>query len=88
MGNIKHVVPELFSEKLIEGRELFARSLMKAQVAGFPFTPVFAAPVSIINTKMPIMGEFLLHRFISQFRREFRRNNKVCWRIVVSYPVN
>ena len=67
---------------LIRGHRLFTRSVMKAQVAPLPFTPVFAVLVSIINTKMPITGEFLLHQFISQFRREFNRNNKVCWTIV------
>jgi pre-mRNA-splicing factor CWC22 len=77
VGNIKHVVPELFSENLIRGRGLFARSIMKAQAASLPFTPVFAALVSIINTKLPMIGELLLHRLISQFRRAFKRNDKV-----------
>ncbi|KAI0303496.1 armadillo-type protein [Multifurca ochricompacta] len=79
VSNIKHVVPELFSENLIKGRGLFARSIMKAQAASLPFTPVFAALVSIINTKLPMVGELLLHRLISQFRRAFKRNDKtVC----------
>jgi pre-mRNA-splicing factor CWC22 len=85
VGNIKHVVPELFSENLIRGRGLFARSIMKAQAASLPFTPVFAALVSILNTKLPMMGELLLHRLISQFRRAFKRNDKVRRRIAVSY---
>jgi pre-mRNA-splicing factor CWC22 len=79
VGNIKHIVPELFSENLIRGRGLFARSIMKAQAASLPFTPVFAALVSIINTKLPMIGELLLHRLISQFRRAFKRNDKVRW---------
>ncbi|KAI0293382.1 armadillo-type protein [Russula brevipes] len=79
VGNIKHVVPELFAENLIRGRGLFARSIMKAQAASLPFTPVFAALVSIINTKLPMIGELLLHRLVSQFRRAFKRNDKtVC----------
>jgi pre-mRNA-splicing factor CWC22 len=77
VGNIKHVVPELFSENLIRGRGLFARSIMKAQAASLPFTPVFAGLVSIINTKLPMIGELLLHRLVSQFRRAFKRNDKV-----------
>ena len=78
ISNIKHVVPELLSENLIRGRGLFARSIMKAQAASLPFTPVFAALVSILNTKLPMVGELLLHRLISQFRRAFKRNDKVC----------
>lgn len=75
--NIKMVVPELFSENLIRGRGLFARSVMKAQSASLPFTPVFAALVAIINTKLPQVGELLVTRLISQFRRSFKRNDKV-----------
>ncbi|KAG6826526.1 pre-mRNA-splicing factor cwc22 [Tricholoma furcatifolium] len=75
--NIKQVVPELFSENLIRGRGLFARSVMKAQAASLPFTPVFAALVAIINTKLPQVGELVLMRLISQFRRSFKRNDKI-----------
>ncbi|CAL1703370.1 unnamed protein product [Somion occarium] len=71
------VVPELFSENLIRGRGLFARSVMKAQAASLPFTPVFAALVAIINTKLPQVGELVLIRLISQFRRAFKRNDKI-----------
>ncbi|TBU24829.1 hypothetical protein BD309DRAFT_893695 [Dichomitus squalens] len=77
VGNIKHVVPELFQENLIRGRGLFARSIMKAQAASLPFTPVFAALVAIINTKLPQVGELVLTRLISQFRRAFKRNDKI-----------
>ncbi|KAJ3518351.1 hypothetical protein NM688_g9450 [Phlebia brevispora] len=75
--NIKNVVPELFQENLIRGRGLFARSIMKAQAASLPFTPVFAALVAIINTKLPQVGELVLTRLISQFRRAFKRNDKI-----------
>ncbi|KAF8590498.1 MIF4G-domain-containing protein [Ramaria rubella] len=77
VGNIKHVVPELFAENLIRGRGLFARSVMKAQAASLPYTPVFAALVSIINTKLPQVGELVLHRLVSQFRKSFKRNDKI-----------
>lgn len=78
IANIKLVVPELFSENLIRGRGLFSRSVMKAQAASLPFTPVFAALVAIINTKLPQVGELVLTRLISQFRRAYKRNDKVC----------
>ncbi|TFY82661.1 hypothetical protein EWM64_g1354 [Hericium alpestre] len=79
IANIKNVVPELFAEDLIRGRGLFARSVMKAQAASLPFTPVFAALVAIINSKLPQVGELVLVRLVSQFRRAFKRNDKtVC----------
>jgi pre-mRNA-splicing factor CWC22 len=75
--NIKNIVPELFSENLIRGKGLFARSVMKAQATSLPFTPVFASLVAIINTKLPQVGDLVLTRLISQFRRSFKRNDKV-----------
>jgi len=78
VANIKLIVPELFAENLIRGRGLFARSVMKAQSSSLPFTSVFAALVAIINTKLPQVGELVLTRLISQFRRSFKRNDKVC----------
>ena len=77
IGNIKQIIPELFGENLIRGRGLFARSIMKAQAASLPFTPVFAAVVAVVNTKLPQVGELVLIRLISQFRRAFKRNDKV-----------
>ena len=43
------------------------------------FTPVYAALVAVINTKFPEIGELLLHRVVTQFKRSFKRNDKpVC----------
>ncbi|CAI2170026.1 17424_t:CDS:2 [Funneliformis geosporum] len=75
-SNIKNIVFELFNENLIRGRGLFARSIMKAQSASLPFTPVYAALVAIINTKLPQIGELVLTRLIVQFRKAYRRNDK------------
>lgn len=77
IANIKQIVPELFAENLIRGRGLFSRSVMKAQSSSLPYTPVFAALVAIINTKLPQVGELIFIRLISQFRRSFKRNDKV-----------
>jgi pre-mRNA-splicing factor CWC22 len=78
-SNIKMIVPELFAENLIRGKGLFCRSIMKAQAASLPFTPIYAAMVAVVNTKLPAVGELLVHRLISQFRKAFRRNDKaVC----------
>ncbi|KAG6007159.1 pre-mRNA-splicing factor cwc22 [Claviceps maximensis] len=78
-ANIKHIVPELFGENLIRGRGLFCRSIMKAQAASLPFTPIYAAMAAIVNTKLPQVGELLIMRLVMQFRKGFKRNDKsVC----------
>ncbi|KAK7754234.1 pre-mRNA-splicing factor cwc22 [Diatrype stigma] len=78
-ANIKHIVPELFNENLVRGRGLFCRSIMKAQAASLPFTPIYAAMAAIVNTKLPQVGELLVKRLVMQFRKGFKRNDKaVC----------
>lgn len=76
-GNITHLVPEFFAENLIAGRGLVCRSIMKAQLASSNFSHVYAGLISIINTKMPEVGELLLRRLVVQFRRAYKRNDKV-----------
>lgn len=77
--NLKQIVPELFQENLVRGKGLFCQSIMKAQAASLPFTPIYAAMVAIVNTKMPAVGELLVKRLILRFRKAFRRNDKaVC----------
>lgn len=79
VSNIKFIVPELFNENLIRGRGLFCRSIMKAQAASLPFTPIYAAMAAIVNTKLPQVGELLVTRLVIQFRKAFKRNDKaVC----------
>lgn len=49
---------------------------MKSQAASLPFTHVYAALVSVINTKFPQIGDLLLTRLIIQFKKSFKRNDK------------
>lgn len=89
-SNIKMIIPELFGENLIRGRGLYCRSMMKAQQASLPFTPVYAAVTAVVNTKLPAVGALLLTRLVLQFRRAFRRNDKVrfCWIACMTGPLN
>jgi pre-mRNA-splicing factor CWC22 len=79
ISNIKHILPEVFSENLSRGRGLLCRSLMKSQAASPSFAPVYAALVAVVNSKFPEIGELLLQRVLLQFKRAYRRNDKpVC----------
>lgn len=62
VSNIKNIVPEIFAENLVRGRGLLCKSLMKAQAASQPFTPVFAAIIAVINTKFPQHARILVDK--------------------------
>eukprot|EP00037_Helgoeca_nana_P011505 m.103359 g.103359 ORF g.103359 m.103359 type:complete len:836 (+) comp20873_c0_seq2:41-2548(+) len=76
VGNLQHIVLELFQENLVRGRGLFCRSVMKAQMASQTFTHVYAAMIAVVNTKLPQDGELLLKRLVLQFRKSYRRSDK------------
>ena len=71
VGNIKNLVPELFGENLIRGRGIFARSCMRAQAASPTFTPIYAALVAVVNTKLPANGELIVTRLMVRHHFEF-----------------
>eukprot|EP01006_Ploeotia_vitrea_P021997 TRINITY_DN54412_c0_g1_i1.p1 TRINITY_DN54412_c0_g1~~TRINITY_DN54412_c0_g1_i1.p1 ORF type:complete len:587 (+),score=75.74 TRINITY_DN54412_c0_g1_i1:136-1761(+) len=75
-SNIKHIIPEIFQENIIRAKGLLCRSVMKAQAASPTFTPVFAALIAVINTKIPEIGELLLKRLIITWRKAYNRNDK------------
>lgn len=76
VDNIGIITRELLKENIIRGRGLLSRSIIQAQAASPTFTHVYAALVSVINSKFPNIGELLLHRLVIQFKRGFRRNDK------------
>ncbi|XP_017470039.1 PREDICTED: pre-mRNA-splicing factor CWC22 homolog isoform X2 [Rhagoletis zephyria] len=79
VDNIAIITRELLKENIVRGRGLLCRSIIQAQAASPTFTHVYAALVSIINSKFPNIGEILLKRLVIQFKRAFRRNDKaVC----------
>lgn len=77
ISNITTIIAELFQENLVRGRGLLARALMKAQLASPGFTHVYAALISVVNTKLPENGELLVKRVVFQFRKAFKRNDKI-----------
>lgn len=51
--NIQNIVIELFNENILRGRGLLTKAIIKAQMASPNFTHVYAALISVINTKLP-----------------------------------
>ena len=63
--------------RIIPFRELLGRSIITAQSASPTFTHVYAALVAIVNTKFPQIGDLIIKRVIVNFKKGFRRNDKV-----------
>ena len=75
--NLHNIIYEVLNENLFKGKGLVARAVIKAQMASPNFTHVYAALVAVINTKLPDIGELILKRYVIQFRKSYKRNNKI-----------
>jgi len=63
--------------RVVPFRGLLGRSIITAQSASPTFTHVYAALVAIVNTKFPQIGELIIKRVIVNFKKGFRKNDKV-----------
>lgn len=77
VANVKELVPDIFDYNLVRGTGLFCRAIMKAQLASPGFTHIYTALLAVVNTRMPEIGELLVSRVVLQFRRSYKRNDKV-----------
>ena len=72
-------------QNIHRGRGLFCLSIMKSQVASPSYTPIFAALVSVIATRLPEVATLLVHRLVAQFKRAFKRNDREMTSSVVTF---
>jgi len=77
LSNIQNVIYELFNENLLRGKGLLTRAIIKAQMASPNFTHVYASLISVLNTKLPDIARLVVERYVIQFQRAYKRNNKI-----------
>ena len=77
VSNIQNIILELFNENIIRGRGLLTKAIFKAQMASPNFSHVYAALVAVVNTKLPEVIKLLIGRYILQFLKAYKRNNKI-----------
>ncbi|KAK1441837.1 cell cycle control protein cwf22-related protein [Babesia gibsoni] len=76
-SNVSDLVVEMLECNLIRGRGLLARSWIRAQMASPGFTDIYVSFLSVLNSKFPEIGNLILRRIILQFRRAFRKNDRI-----------
>ena len=74
---IRPLIHSLFEgANLLRGRGLLARTILRAAVASPLYSDGYAALVSVVNAKLPEIGELVLHRAVLQFRLYYKRRDK------------
>ena len=76
-STIKPLIHELFDKcHLLRMRGPLAQSLLRAALSSTHYSPVYAALVAVIHTKLPEIGDLVVQRSILLFRKHFRLRNK------------
>ena len=74
---IKPLIHDLFDKvNLIRLRGVLAKSILQAAISSPRYSNVYAALLSVINSKLPEVGELVVQRAILAFRRHYRRREK------------
>ena len=75
-SNIKQTVLQLFQINLLRYQGLFIREIMKQQIRITTNAELYGSLISIINSKIPEIGELLINRLVLQFKKNYLQNNK------------
>merc|ERR1719334_1833117 len=72
--NVVNVVQELIQENVIRARGILVQGMLKNQLFSPSYTNIFAAVISVLNAKLPQIGELLLKRLINNFKLYYSAN--------------
>jgi pre-mRNA-splicing factor CWC22 len=76
-GTIKPLIQELFEKvNLIQLRGVLCKNVLQATITSPKFAGVYAALISVINSKLPEVGELVVKRSILSFRRYYKRRER------------
>lgn len=84
-GNIKIMVIELFKLNLFRGRGALCKSLISSQQLSTAYTDVYSSLVSVLNSKIPEVGNLLIRRLIVRYKRLLKREDKYGCRAVLTF---
>lgn len=76
-SNIRECVARLLRLNIVRGKGIFCKSLMRAQLASSQFSDVYAALISVLNTRVPEVAALLLCRLIIQLKDGYAAREKM-----------
>lgn len=75
-SNIQSIVLSLFKLNLRRARGILVKTLITNQAQSWPYTAVYSSLVSVLNSKIPMIGKLLVTRLVLNFRKYYKRNDK------------
>ena len=77
VSNIQNIIYELFNENLLRGQGLLIKCIIRGQLTSSNYTPIYAALICVINSKLPFIGNLFIRRYISLFKKAYKESNKI-----------
>lgn len=86
--NLKTMVVEIFKVNILRGKGLFCNSLMASQQLSSSHTGVYASLVCVLNSKIPEIGNLLIRRLVSRYKRYYRKEEEALCTSTVLFIAN
>ena len=77
VSNIQNIIYELFNENLLRGQGLLIKCIIRGQLTSSNYTPIYAALICVLNSKLPFIGNLFIRRYISLFKKAYKESNKI-----------
>ena len=77
ISNIQNIIYELFNENLLRGQGLLIKCIIRGQLTSSNYTPIYAALICVINSKLPFIGNLFIRRYIALFKKAYKESNKI-----------
>ena len=77
VSNIQNIIYELFNENLLRGQGLLIKCIIRGQLTSSNYTPIYAALICVLNSKLPFIGNLFVRRYISLFKKAYKESNKI-----------
>ncbi len=77
ISNIQNIIYELFNENLLRGQGLLIKCIVRGQLTSSNYTPIYAALICVLNSKLPFIGNLYIRRYIALFKKAYKESNKI-----------
>ena len=76
VSNIQNIIYELFNENLLRGQGLLIKCIIRGQLTSSNYTPIYAALICVLNSKLPFIGNLFIRRYIALFKKLIKKVTK------------
>ena len=62
---------------MLRGQGLLIKCIIRGQLTSSNYTPIYAALICVLNSKLPFIGNLYIRRYIALFKKAYKESNKI-----------